>query len=623
MSRTDSRSSSVSASDDPICSRPLTPTARRSAIASLLACAACSSLQTWYGDTSAVPAEIAWIAVVVQGSGGATGSGFVPKYQNAYRLLAEVPPSPSAVWLLGLTDARLAELGAPRDEVILRSRPVALAKTGEPLLTRLSWIGRGTLRGDEILTSTSASEPPPLTVEWLEPCPRILTSSQAYVDFPCLNIPCSGRARQSGCDLFVELGDCAETLHATIDAGGRTTFDVSGTLGACAPIDPGEGAIAAFSCVRESHTECSAEVYEPVDQSPRIRVEPLSLSPNAYPSRDLLVGFSLDDVGYLVGPAVLSNRIAVVVYDNFLHRGDCGAGRFVFIDPDTLDVTTTASMSECLVQLRADPSRDGYMGIQWRSAEVVRYDRDGRVFDFAPLEPAYGAQTLVASGARAAAVYGAESSRRPPDSSLVWTYDLGAFQSVHPVMLGPGARAAGFLQDGTLVAVDRPGSAQSPAVELIDPSGATRMAPGAECPSTGISNVSMSPDGTIVIMASRGGGTPIGRHRSAILWRSGPVASCTDVVFFEAPAVPWASHVWPRDPNLFLVGVDTVGMQAPGLGDVGPSRLAFLDLHRSAYRVGSVEVGRGPIREIESDDQGRLWVTLPWEGKVLRVSAAE
>jgi hypothetical protein len=595
---------------------------RARVLAFLLVCTACAQVPQWRGEGE-IPSEIAWLALFVEGSDTSIGTGFVPRSHDAFRVFADVPSSPSDVWVFGLTDAHLKAMGAPSDEPTLRARAIRRASPTEPILTNADWIGRGVVAQDAIQIAR-ADGPPEVTVDWLPPCPEVLTSSIGYVDIPCLSTPCDGRVRRNGCDLTIDLPECSATIEAHVDGRGQLTYDPSAAFGPCHAIPPGEGAVAAFSCPGEAVSACVGQIYTTASQSPPVHIDMITVAPNGYPTPQALSPFGIDDVGYMIGPAVLPDRVAVLVYDQFKYRGACGEGTFTIIDPDTLAVTRTSTSFTCLAFLAADPSGPGFVGVQWLpTTSVVRFDPNGVITDSAPIRPAMGAQSVVAAHDRIAAVHSGDASARPPKPSLLWLYGEGALGEPAPIMLASDAHLAGVLDDGTIVAIDRPGELQAPVVELVDKSGVvTAASPSPQCPAASVASVSMSRTATIVVMASRGRAQTLGTHRTAIVWEQSTPPSCADVVFFEAPSLPWSSHVWPNDPRFFLVGLDTVGAESFTNEDVGPTRIAFLDLQRGAYRVGSIPVGRGPLREMAADAKGRIWAALPWEGKVLRIAPA-
>jgi hypothetical protein len=76
---------------------------------------------------------------------------------------------------------------------------------------------------------------------------------------------------------------------------------------------------------------------------------------------------------------------------------------------------------------------------------------------------------------------------------------------------------------------------------------------------------------------------------------------------------PIAVGAWPLDPDRLLVGDFIEG------GDWA-AHLSVYDVSDVRYLYGSVPVGRGHMRFLSQDTQGRVWAALPWSGEVLRIT---
>lgn len=81
--------------------------------------------------------------------------------------------------------------------------------------------------------------------------------------------------------------------------------------------------------------------------------------------------------------------------------------------------------------------------------------------------------------------------------------------------------------------------------------------------------------------------------------------------------VPSAAARWPPDPSLVLVG----GLRLLD-GGVRVAVVTLYDLEARRFRAPFTEVGLGLVGRMRADDRGHVWLSLPWEGAVARVTPA-
>ena len=86
--------------------------------------------------------------------------------------------------------------------------------------------------------------------------------------------------------------------------------------------------------------------------------------------------------------------------------------------------------------------------------------------------------------------------------------------------------------------------------------------------------------------------------------------ACRIARFYDRPADAYAIERWD---DRFLVGATEPS------GD-RTAMLALADFEEARFLPGVVEIGRGPIDDLERDTEGRIWMTLPWTGQVVRAA---
>jgi hypothetical protein len=586
----------------------------------------CTSVSTWNIATADLPADVSWIALFIEGNGlsSDTGTGFVHRDGDAFRIFTDVAPGASTIWALGFTDAHLRSIGAP-SEVQLRVERIARERPSDPIIPTADWIGRGDVGGGSIAIAETGDPPPDLTVDWLPPCPAIATSTRSFVDWHCgFGFPCDSYAEQNGCDLSIVLEACQPgTLTGHLDGRGRASLSNPFPSGACQLVQPDPGAKATVSCMASLPGDtCSADIYSPTTGfGPQIDTATIAATGcELHPT-------PIDDFyGSLVGLAVLPDRVTSVAYDRSVKYGEliaeqCGNSTLVSVDAETLAVTRTPTAPPCLVALIADPQSDGYLGMRIApSFAIMRIDRSGAIVasagippDIVPLRSALP-RKLVASGvSHTAAVISMGSLDPPVGPSTIGVFTLDPLAFKMTVSVGPAALPAGYLDDGRLAVLDRSAEGE-PVLKLVDTTTGTvsthaSAMPG--CLSSKIVEASVSGSGAAVIGAARGT-----THQSAFVYQSKPSDGCRETEFFEALAAPWATSAWPMDPNLFLAGVD--GLEASPV--TNRAWLAFLDASTAKFLSGSAPIGCGPVRAMGADPKGRIWLTLPWQARIVRVT---
>jgi hypothetical protein len=82
---------------------------------------------------------------------------------------------------------------------------------------------------------------------------------------------------------------------------------------------------------------------------------------------------------------------------------------------------------------------------------------------------------------------------------------------------------------------------------------------------------------------------------------------------------PFAFTRWPRSPGYFLASY-TGYISAAGRGEMPVAEIGLVDVSRPALLPATATVGVGIVSGMQSDAAGRVWLSLPWSGTIVRVT---
>jgi hypothetical protein len=560
------------------------------------------------------PEGIDLVAVIAEdGDGRAVGAAGLSRAFEPLRLPDEIDGA-AFIRVVGYATADLAGLVLPDGDL---ESGLHRAEDGDPILPSSRWHVGGALSRDgraELFELPPAR--PLVTADWLPPCPILLPVPTTLVDSSCTVGPCAIDAVQTSCEVSITGTDseCTLELAGSVDGRGRVFFD------GCAPADTHDGAAFSVDCAPGTFRNgvCNLEVYASVVEPPIAAIGRALFEPY----RAETAGDEVVLGGYLSGLEVLGDEVVVASFDGqFVEGTACpgeARGRFHFLDRDTLAEVHTATAPYCVRDLARHPTRRQFFAVFGSPLRLGRFDGDGRLLEArdvpfpagnvaAPLRllvhrmsphvsvlvealPDRDDYVAVFSGRDASLTleYRTISLRGPDDRG-----DLGDIAELDELLLSVLDRRA-----DTIVNVDL--TSPPPTYESADRSSFAEACEGIQVK---VERFRRNPTHPEWLMISQGGRVHAARLESisdCVLTRFyGPVADMHDLVF------------WPPDDDLVLVGLSD-------RDEADTARLALLDRSEDRFLPTSLEIGRGPIDDMRVDDLGRVFMTLPWSGSVVR-----
>lgn len=550
----------------------------------------------------ALPDDVAWVAAVIEAEGEVvSATGLHPPSALAGGTLLR-PEGDGRLVLVGFTASQLAPWGPPDAETLLRTalRPPAV---DESALPRPSFEAVG-----EGAQSDLRSRPPTLTLtaDWVEGCPTLLPTPTSLVDLSCALRFCEGEARQVGCNLEVEAIACGGgLLEATVGAQGDLRFAASDELGICTPLDDPDAVVAAACTGLDTPCEVrvraeAPEVVWDVDLVPIVGAEP-----DVFRDRET----PLVADGWIGAFAVLSDRALVFDFDGAFSP-DCldAGGRVHVVDLDSLEVTRTATAPACVQVAEVEAGGQSALVLYGRVDPLLgRIDANGRVVRSVPLDlPHEGAPVMLSDidivDGRVTVLAGVFGRDLPEYLSVYDAETLAPLARTPPLeertsMIQP-------LVTGGVVVVNR-GSSEMIEIDLETGALGTQIALRQLCGGRGHHDMTGFPGADAYALTSL-------QDRAELRIVSSRLDECRAHRFLEARVDQTVLRPAPGNPRQLVVGmVEAAPPRA--------ARLAVFDADAGRFLVGTAELGPGIMDQLQADSAGRLWVSLPWTGRVARV----
>lgn len=440
------------------------------------------------------------------------------------------------------------------------------------------------------------------------------TAAQHWIDWTCSAVQCGVNVRQEGCAIALETTRCEPwSLGGDVDPSGVASLD------GCESTTPADGALMSAACEDQAHGACRVDLYAS-PFPPRVDSAAVAVLevPFLAPSGSLVPPQALEYFdplrGYLGSFVVLGDRIAITSYDGVFSTFGCAPGtasRIVWIDAVRLVLTETSTAPDCLTRVARDPAGDGFLGIAGtHTASIVRFDRDGIARRVVPLtlpdrdESRWATALMTSDPAHVIVVL---SSRSAPGSAYVLALDPATLAIRETSRrIASQIRAGAPLTAGVFALSDRINS-QLLIYEAVGLTELDHLAVVHQRRVDGHAGaVAWQPMGGRIVLAATG--------QSPGLWSigRGDPPDLLPAVFYEKAAVPWATAVWPADPQRMIVGLTET---TPELD----AWVALFDPLTARYLPGAVRIGRGVVSEMQADTRGDVWALLPWSGQLVRV----
>ncbi|MCC7381486.1 MAG: hypothetical protein IT384_06625 [Deltaproteobacteria bacterium] len=446
--------------------------------------------------------------------------------------------------------------------------------------------------------------------------------------------------RTGPCEAELEL-ECLPPIRTPVTLEGHLCLGRA-AVRECAAIEPAPTAAFAIRCRRDPDPIEIEIDFWPTRPEPRFTVTasinllgPRPRAETSNPGLDVVTTAFLSDL-------VLLDQGAVVLDRGDVSHGYCSVRpdttRLHFVDLDAAAAVRTATTPTCLRRLARDPGA-GLLGVfdeappdSETGIELGRFDAGGRLLQRRPLPGVPGLRTRLAEldarallvSARSAAVAIAlytPGAGRP--RSLVAVYDLTTLEwrgtvdlPMSEILTGTvssdGRFAFSDYEEGSIVLVDASGSSGLSTERFLSIEGEPSLV-------------------QITIAPQRSGGRPdrwlvfkTRRDREAY-------ADLIDLERVERERVV-ARFPYHRQEAVVPSGAVSLGASKWVVGAVDSRResltdplenravLTLLDLDAGAFLPSPVVIGHGAVTELERDARGRLWALLPWSAELLQIA---
>lgn len=519
---------------------------------------------------------------------------------------------------LGWRADDLAALGAPGPEV-LAAQPLEAATGCRPRLPAPTVTAPLGEVGEALVL-------PALGAPWLDAaCPEVDPSDFA-VDLTCKKFRCPLTVTRNGaCTFDLDLDCEVGAVPATLWPDGTVCLEPPPAL-ACTPQAPTPPRAASYACAEPE--ACRLDAY--VGSSLGLEVDEVRLLdvPPYAPEPDLIGQLVLPPAasryfGYAHDLAIAGDRVAVSVGAGAPFTGcrsdGAASGRIVLYDAETLARTASAAVAGCLPRLASGPN--GLLALRdtFASFELVRLSTEGRVIDARPADPrvtAPAGEAPLLHTADARPTYfdvvgdylvAAVVTATPPGTK-VFTWDAATLEPARRLWLPQTTLVAGArVDDRTIVLA---ATARSGYVELRLDTGRVQgpvpLPPDLVRDDNVTSDIAWAPAaGRALLLLSRKNASLLGMDSTGVRSRA---------VVFDGDTRPMAARLFPARRLALVAGAWSTDQTS------WPASLHLYDLETNRFRPGAVSVGHGAPGRIVPDARGRLWVLLPWDATLLRVS---
>jgi len=586
----------------------------RSAAALLVAGVGC----TGPGDLSIqadFPPAVAFIAVVgIDDSGAMTGATGLASVSDGYAKLFGDFPGVAGFEVHGYALASLQSLGVPLEEATLRI-PLRAAETDEARLPAPIWGQKFDADGGAFGGTIPVRA---LTADWLPLCPQRVTEGQR-VALGCAFGDCATTVTQSGCRVTIDASACAlGALDAEISPAGALIVEASPVLGQCEETPSSPGVSVALACSGGTAETCRIEV-QTSSVPPPLVIEKLALTSSVAPyiERDgngVLVS-RRPPSGYLAAMAIVGETVMVARNLGPPWRPqDCPPGRGGVIDliaRDTLIVDTATAVPRCVIGLIRDPMGRGALFLTGGPAPRVGIiGADGQVKADRALDdvPHPADEYVIGIQASARGIFvlftvpvfdpGSTATLAVLDPLLLTTLAFEPISNQRAEILGVDLDAKVLL-----VANSRD--------VLYTPTADAKLGPGRPlwelCShGNGIKPSTIFPhalSGQLVLPALDSN-SPAGYVIDV-------QDRCRTVVYPWGAVEGYGAAAWTDGRVLFGLMTSAPPYEAS---------VAIVDPIGARFASGALRIGSGPPHAMDVDAQGRVWLILPWEGQVARIT---
>ncbi|MCK6551578.1 hypothetical protein L6R52_37445, partial [Myxococcota bacterium] len=526
---------------------------------------------------------------------------------------------PSEAVLIAWRDGELAPLGITSDAAgASRARLRAPAEC-EQRLPRPAWAARwGALGGLVALEEAEREQLAPLTSDWVAARCAPLASVSISAEVGCEDRFCEHTLRSTGaCGFELTFTGCAR-------APVRGALHADGSLCLGADADAPSCPVRAF--VRPDDAPFTVDRVKVVEAARDVLPDWLTFNGLLVP--DLMFE------GWVHDLELVDGRVVALAGDGTF-GGPCRAGftrgsNLHFFDPATLALTGTATTPQCLTAIAADPEYPAIFGVftaagEWR---VGKFDATGRLLASAPVD----ARTTAGPGEPRRVTFRdhrvldvevlpardlvavlfnpeADTGKEGNGGNVVFTYDRTTLERRGGWDYPDGQRWVMTAVDDHTLALARN---DARAIEWLDVDSGPL---GASAPLRRLDGV-FNDDSLLDVAHHPASGTLlVAATRDPLLFTVTPRGAARGRAHvFDVDAAPVTALPWPPDPTRALVA---------GIVGTGEDRRAVVtrfDPTRPSFDSGTWDLGWGAPTKMLSDDEGHIFVLLPWSGDLVRLT---
>ncbi|MFO0724040.1 MAG: hypothetical protein U1E65_09675 [Myxococcota bacterium] len=550
-----------------------------------------------------VPAEVQAIALVeVDDAGRITGATAIQPWKMGDPIT--VFSGAHRTWILGFGAATASVSAETLRAGVLRA-PVGC----EAEIPGQLWRARIAADGSFEIPAEPA---PKVTADWVgSVCPEGAAAALAW-DARCSSFcPPAARPGATPCRVIAEDALCGGTFEAVIAPDGSVCVEAPA---GCAATDPRAPAKESLSC---SAGGCQLDVYLPPRQAPFEQSDrelfpgatpfvPTTLSRYPVPEDEQLIDGYSTDLALVAGRP----RVIATAGEPILPHLGCpmqDLTRLITLDPDTVEISATSTLPSCAARIQGDAEGYFLSFTEGGRHRIGRFDPSGRRLAEADVRSATITPTYVPILERVGSKLIASTAHLddPSESSDLWVYDASSLARLTHYPAGAGIQilyAAPIDEDR--VALNRMRVANFSVFSL--------RTGVAEREISAITDRGRETFQPIVVPAS---GQIVLPERGEV-YLVDPMSNDPLHVRGGAPLEQYVTGVvWPKDPRLVLLG----GMRPTDSREF-EAIVAFFDTRQGRLLPPAYVVGPGLVGKMLVDEGGRIWLHLPWTGRVTRLT---
>ncbi|MEQ9501805.1 MAG: hypothetical protein RIT81_33345 [Deltaproteobacteria bacterium] len=491
--------------------------------------------------------------------------------------------------------------GRPED-ADLAALPLRLAGPNAPRLPSANWVG-GFQPGDPV---SPLDEAPDLTAPWLPDCPTLLGADEiGHVSDGCSPFSCDTIARQSGCTIDIETRHCVGgRLRGVVRGDGSVDYEPSTLFGACVHRPTRYEAVTSL--------ECQGGFFEgkicPIDVFARGTPPPFEVTTRPVGDGEPLNGGNGFGARHLGGMAILDGQVAVTRFARPAGVTGCKnvSTELLLFDHDSLLQVYGEPTLDCLRNIRRVPGADRIVGMyNDGDVGVALLEETGEVVatTTVALGPQHFPMDVVVNQVDQQVVLLLTAIEDEVGYGIA--FDLETLERVGEVgPFGARPRAATMMPGGTVASVE----SEQPTIVLARGSDIVAFELRTQCGKGSPRDLIYHPDTGRLIASMRS------ETQSIFVLDPEGDGTCRRFPIYEEAGEPYALTNFPPLSSLAIAAFD-------GTDESGHNRsfIAFVDVAEARILPGTLEVGEGPITELEFSGNGTVWGLMAFSDRLAKL----